>query len=375
VVLPTALDAGNQRVKTREEKMATQASNFIICTRDVDSRGRFVAEPGPTRYLRVPQGLRKYDPTHEVKSRDRWRLAVRAAADGVEDEITGTTGDVLVFVHGYNNDMDAITWRTETLQSTLLAQGWRGVVISFDWPSDNSTLNYLEDRADAAEVADRMVSDAIGLLVEAQQDTEHPCKINVHLLGHSTGAYVIMEAFNQAQKKGSLFRAEWRVAQVALIGGDIASTSLRADSEWASALFDRSLRLTNYSNRNDKVLGVSNAKRLGTSPRVGRVGLPLNAHPKAVNVDCSPYFATKDPTQSVFNGTFNHSWHIGDPVFALDLTLTLEGEIDRQALPTREKAAESLVLRPGQRPAFQEAWDSDSPQKARREVAETVART
>lgn len=345
--------------------MATQRSNFIICTRDVDSRGRFVAEPGETRFLRVPKGARSYDPSHEMRSRERWRLAVRAAADGVEDEITGTTGDVLVFVHGYNNDMNAITWRTEALQTTLQAQGWRGVVIAFDWPSDNQTLNYLEDRSDAAEVANRMVGDAIELLVEAQDDTENPCKINIHLLGHSTGAYVIMEAFNQAQKRGDLYRSHWRVAQVAMIGADIASSSLRTDSEWASAMFSRSVRLTNYSNRYDKVLGVSNAKRLGTSPRAGRVGLPGDAHPKAVNVDCSAYFTTKDPRHSTFDGTFNHSWHIGDPIFALDLALTLEGDIDRQALPTRERSADGLVLKAGQRPDFQAGWDAVSPRRAR----------
>ncbi|MFO0688663.1 MAG: alpha/beta fold hydrolase [Myxococcota bacterium] len=348
--------------------MATAPSNFIICTRDVDGQGRFVPEPGATRFLRVPRGLRRYDRSFEVKSRDRWRRALCDAADGGEDEITGTTGHVLVFVHGYNNDMDAITWRTEMLQQTLEAQGWRGVVVAFDWPSDNSTLNYLEDRSDAADVADRMVRDAIGLLIEAQNDTANPCKLNVHLLGHSTGAYVIMEAFNQAQKRGALYRADWRVAQVALIGGDIASSSLVAGGEWAKAMFDRSVRLTNYSNRYDKVLGVSNAKRLGTSPRVGRVGLPGDAHPKAVNVDCSDYFTTKDPSRSQFNGTFNHSWHIGDPVFALDLALTLEGEIDRQALPTREAGAAGLRLKAGQRPPFQAGWDSTTPNKAKKSL-------
>lgn len=346
--------------------MPTRPSNFIICTRDVDKKGRFTAEPGETRYLRVPQGVRKYDTSYEVRSRDRWRLAVRAAADGVEDEITGTSGDVLVFVHGYNNDLDAVTWRTEMLQTTLRAHGWRGVVVAFDWPSDNSTLNYLEDRSDAASVADRMVSDSIRMLVDAQNDRNNPCKLNIHLLGHSTGAYVIMEAFVQAAKKGALFRADWRVDQVALIGGDISSDSLRADSEWSRPMFDRCVRLTNYSNRHDKVLGVSNAKRLGTSPRVGRVGLPGNAHLKAINVDCTGYFATKDPRESTFNGTFNHSWHIGDPVFALDLALTLEAEIDRMALPTRVKTAEGLVLQPGQRPTYQAAWDTSSPQRARR---------
>ena len=314
--------------------MAAKSSMFIICVRDVDKKGRFVAEPGDTKFLRVPYGARRYD-TSNAMTRERWRMAVTAAADGEQDDVTGMTGDVLVFVHGYNNSPDAITWRTEMLQETLKQQSWRGQVIAFDWPSDNSTLNYLEDRSDAAAVADRMVTDAIGLLAEAQNDTKNPCTINVHVLGHSTGAYVIMEAFAQAQKHGSLFRTDWRVAQVGLIGADIAADSLKADSDWSRPLFNRCVRLTNYSNRHDKVLGVSNAKRLGTSPRAGRVGLPSGAHPKAVNVDCTDYFATKDPSQSRFNGTFNHSWHIGDSVFALDLALTLEGAIDRQALPTR----------------------------------------
>ena len=352
--------------------MAIKQSMFIICARDADRKGKFVAEPGPTRYLRVPLDAQSYDTSHEIKSREKWRLAVRAAADGTEDEVTGITGDVLVFVHGYNNGLGAITWRTRTLQNTLKAQAWRGQVISFDWPSDNSTLNYLEDRSDAAKVADRMVNDGIALLAEAQQDAVHPCTINIHLIGHSTGAYVIMEAFAEAQKRGNLFRTDWRVAQVALIGADISSDSLRSDSEWARPLFDRCVRLTNYSNRHDKVLGVSNAKRLGTSPRSGRVGLPANAHAKAVNVDCSAYFATKNPSQSTFNGTFNHSWHIGDPVFALDLALTLEASIDRHALPTRHATPDGLALQPGRRPMFQAAWDAETATAASRRLSATA---
>ena len=127
-------------------------------------------------------------------------------------------------------------------------------------------------------------------------------------------------------------------------------------------MYDRIFRLTNYSNRFDKVLGVSNMKRLGTAPRAGRVGLPTDLPSIAVNVDCSEYFSTKDPNQSIFAGTFNHSWHIGDPVFALDLALTLEGEIDRQAIPTRRIDQGKLTLLAGQsRPNYQEAWDEDRP--------------
>lgn len=339
-------------------------NTYLICTREADSKGAYTAEPGDTTFLRVPPGKNSYGAAEQI-SKSRWKKAVIAAADGNEDEITGATGDILFFVHGYNNDIPTVLWRTRTLQKGLAAQGWKGLVVGFDWPSDNSTLNYLEDRSDAAAVAQRLIDDALELLVDAQfpdDPATPPCTINVHLLGHSTGAYVIMEAFAQAAKNGDYFKKAWRIAQVAFIGGDVSSSSLAAQCDWAGPLYDRSFRLTNYSNGYDKVLGVSNMKRLGTAPRAGRVGLPPDAPRKAVNVDCSSYFITKDPQQSTFAGTFNHSWHIGDETFALDLALTLEGAIDRAVVPTRQIENGKLVLIAGQgRPEFQRLWDEDRP--------------
>lgn len=336
-------------------------NTFIICTREIGRGGKFGEEPGDTTFLRIPATAKRYDSSHVV-TRERWTKQVIAAADGEEDEITGATGDILFFVHGYNNDIPTVLWRTRTLQQTLAAQGSKGLVVGFDWPSDNETLNYLEDRDDASQVAVRLVDEALAILVGAQfpdKPGQPPCTINVHLLGHSTGAYVIMEAFSQAAKKGQYFKKPWRIAQVAFIGGDVSSASLAERSDWAKPMYDRIFRLTNYSNRFDKVLGVSNMKRLGTAPRAGRVGLGDDVPRKAVDVDCSEYFSTKDPKQSSFVGTFNHSWHIGDPVFALDLAMSLEGSIDREVIPTRRTVEGKLVLVPGERPAFQPGWDED----------------
>ena len=343
--------------------MAT-VNTFIVCTRGIDAAGQYTAEPGDTTFLRVPPSRSAYTPADKL-SRERWKKAVIAAADGTEDDVTGSTGDVLFFVHGYNNDIASVLWRTRMLQTTLAAQGWRGLVVGFDWPSDNSTLNYLEDRHDASQVAQRLIDDVLQLLIDAQfpagADTPQ-CTINVHLLGHSTGAYVIMEAFASAAKNGEFFKKPWRIAQVAFIGGDVSSASLATTSDWATPMFDRIFRLTNYANGYDKVLGVSNMKRLGTSPRAGRVGLPANAPAKTVDVNCADYFAGKDPAQSQFTGTFCHSWHIGDANFALDLALTLEGEIDRLVIPTRDNVGGRLKLVGGRkRPAGQPGWDATHP--------------
>ena len=339
-------------------------NTFLICTRDVSEKGEFLAKPGDTTFIKVAIAKRKYSYPDAIP-KELWTKSVIAAADGEEDEITGTTGDILLFVHGYNNDIQTVLWRTRTLQESLSAQGWKGLVVGFDWPSNNSTLNYLEDRYDASQVAQRLVDEALQIVVDAQFPTDpkvNSCTINVHLLGHSTGAYVIMEAFANASKKGELFKKPWRIAQVAFIGGDVSSASLSSSSDWAVPMYERIFRLTNYSNRFDKVLGVSNMKHLGSAPRAGRVGLPTEIPSKAVNVDCSEYFRTKDPKQSTFTGTFNHSWHIGDPEFALDLALTLEGEIDRQAITTRRNDQGKLTLVAGQgRPEYQEGWDEDRP--------------
>jgi len=341
-----------------------QHSAFLICTRDVDGAGQFTAEPGDTHFLKVGPSKRAHE-FRDAISREKWRKSVIAAADGEEDPITGARGEILFFVHGYNNDVPTVLWRTRTLQRMLADQGWRGLVVGFDWPSDNSTLNYLEDRHDASRVAQRLVDEILEILIDAQfpADAAAPsCRINVHLLGHSTGAFVIMEAFAQAAKKGKFYKKPWRLAQVAFIGGDVSSSSLCASCDWATPMYDRIFRLTNYSNRYDKVLGVSNMKRMGTQPRAGRTGLPGDIPRKAVNVDCSEYFATKDPRQSTFVGTFNHSWHIGDAEFALDLALTLEGAIDREAIPTRRLVDGKLILIAGhKRPEFQDSWDEDRP--------------
>jgi len=332
---------------------------YLISARKV-KKGEFIGEPGKINYLELEPDAVSYGPSDVIKE-SVWFDRVRDLADGNPNPTsTSQTGDVLFFIHGYNNDIKTVLWRQKHLQKDLEAEGWKGVVVGFDWPSEDSTLNYLEDRSDAAEVASALVSHGITRLARGQQTG---CQTNVHLLGHSTGAYVIMEAFSQAEKNGKLFKQPWRVGQVALIGGDISSSSLSIDSEWAAPMFRRIMRLTNYSNPNDKVLAVSNAKRLGVAPRVGRVGLPDTPHPKSVNVNCGQYFATLDPDTSTFTGTFNHSWHIGNRVFARDLAMVIEGGIDRQAIPTREVIDNQLVLADAPRPQFETKWDMVSPVK------------
>ena len=258
-----------------------------------------------------------------------------------------TIGNVLVFVHGYNNRIDDVMERHNLLQAGLGAAGYKGAIVSFDWPSDESTLNYLEDRRDAKTTAFRLVDDGIKVIAALQKERQkRKCEIDVHLLGHSTGAYVIREALSDAEQHASISSGNWTVSQVAFIGADISASSMSADNSKSQALFRHAVRITNYSSRFDRALKISNVKRLGTAPRVGRVGLPADAHSKCVDVDCSAYWSALPEPSDDFIGDFTHSWHFGDPLLAEDLAHTIEGDIDRHRIPTRRMEDGRLVLHP-----------------------------
>ena len=331
-------------------------SNFVISVRNVERRkGKepaFGNEPGPTRYLEVPDGEAPHPEKHKKPLSEWLKRVVERAEVGRREETPGSPvggyafGDVIVFVHGYKNSTAAVMHRHDLLQKRLGEQGYEGAIVSFDWPSATTTLNYLEDRSDARTTADRLVTDGIAVLARNQlaQD-RNECDIDVHLLGHSTGAYVIREGFYLAEQNRSISRVNWMVSQVALIGGDIARSSMSASDSKSGALFRHAIRITNYQNPHDAALQISNVKRVGAAPRVGRVGLPDDAPGNVVNVNVGDHWRSLDEKASQAEGNWSHSWHFDDPVFAEDLFRTILGHDDRSVIRTRVVENGQLVLR------------------------------
>ncbi|MCI0734108.1 MAG: alpha/beta hydrolase [Methylococcaceae bacterium] len=319
--------------------------DFVISTRRI-VRGEFGSEPGSSRYLIVPREENP-QPGHGV-SAAVWVNQIQSSATWGEDPRRGGAprGDILFFVHGFNNTQQDMIRRHRLIEANLKAKGFKGVVASFDWPSAGVALNYLEDRHDAKQVAGELVDGGIRMLAKGQQCD---CSINVHTLGHSTGAYVIREAFDDADDT-ALDNNAWIISQTVFVAGDVSSDSLSASNPSSEALYRHSTRVTNYSNRFDSVLKLSNAKRVGLAPRAGRVGLPPDPPDKAVNVDCSDRFeqqmenAERD-SDSNFDRS-GHSWYFNDPRFYEDLLETLKGDVDRDRIPTRRPDAQlGLVLR------------------------------
>jgi hypothetical protein len=118
------------------------------------------------------------------------------------------------------------------------------------------------------------------------------------------------------------------------VAGDVSAASLGAGNPGSESLYRHSYRVTNYYNRLDDALQVSNLKRIGLSPRVGRVGLPETQPVKAVDVDCTARFEATRPSDGSFA---SHTFYFDDPRFYADLATTLLGRVDRSALPTRDR--------------------------------------
>lgn len=308
--------------------------DYVMSVRKLE-RGRFGSEPGATRFLKVPDGAVP-DPEHRV-ARKAWVEELVEAAHGRADPLTGKgCGDITVLVHGYSTSPAEIVLRHRQLRADLAVAGYRGELVSFDWPSDDHAFNYLEDRVDAKLTALKLVDDGIALLAAAQY---RGCEINVHAVAHSMGCYVLREAFDDADDRPAIAASNWNVSQVCFVAADVSRASMSASDARSRSLYRHCTRLTNYQNPYDSVLKLSDVKRAGVAPRAGRRGLPADCPEKAVNVNCGEHFRTAYAAVRD-NG---HSWYFRDPVFVADLAETLAGNLDRRVVGARRSLPDGAL--------------------------------
>ena len=261
--------------------------DYMLVARSKSVDG-FSDEPGAVYFLGVPSDEDTPKFRHKMSPR-AWRDAVlEQASSGTRN--TQTTGDIVFYVHGYNNSQETVLERQRKLQRGLERNGFDGVVVSFDWPSADYVLNYLEDRHDANKSALMLVKHGIHAFAKMQ---EPACKIDMHVLAHSMEAYVVREAFDDADDTANIAQKSWSVSQVMLVGADVSVASLSAGNTKSSSLYRHCARLTNYHNPFDNALSVSAVKRIGVAPRAGRRGLEAPLHDKVADVHCGQYYENR----------------------------------------------------------------------------------
>ena len=302
-------------------------TTFFITVRSV-SGNQFGDNLGAIRYLAVPDGATPV-PSHAI-GRKSWITQVMATF--ARDVKGVVTGNVLFFVHGFNVGIADVDSEQNNVK-TGLADKFPCTIISFDWPSWTDTFAYLPELDTAKKTAIDLVNAGVRPLLAAQTND---CRVAVHALCHSMGAYVVREALDHADD-GIKTGTDWMLNQLVLIAGDVDAPDFVAGNKDTESMLGHTYRLTNYFNRYDEVLQISNVKRAGVEPRVGRVGLPDNAPANTVNVDCSAHFDTirRPGDDPIAAASWSHSWYFTDAKFYADLAETLLGAVDRIVIADR----------------------------------------
>ena len=320
--------------------------SFVLCVRDVSSDGKtFGSDIGPVSYLKIPTGNDLSIQTrpipnldNKINSSDKWlNNIVRQAMPGGKPSSNNL--DIVFFVHGYNTTPEEALTRQRLVEKNLNARGFQCMVIGFDWPTAGTPALYEYDRFEAQKAASLLVTEGILPFINY---TVKNCPINVHLMAHSMGAFVVREAFRAVDKgRNSDLANDWRIGQLVLFGADVSSNCFKLGDKDMTPIFNHCGRLTNYFSGYDEALAVSNLKNIDISSRVGRVGIPKDSLKDniAIDVNCGPRYKTIDEDKreqfQYINGMVSHSWYLEDDIWNDDLAFTLKGALDRYLIPTR----------------------------------------
>ena len=321
-------------------------NSFILSIRNkVINKDSYGIGIGGVSYLKVPDTITVPIPSEQVGLKVWLQEIVKQA--NPSDANAGEEVDIVFFVHGYNTDCQEALKRQRLVEVELRKRNFNCMVIGFDWPTAGNALMYEYDRTQALDAARFLVKG--GILPFANYSVIN-CPINVHVMAHSMGAFVVREAFRLVDKvRDASLANDWRVGQLVLLGADVSSNCFTPDNPDTQSIFNHCGRLTNYFSRYDEALAVSNVKNIDISSRAGRIGMPSPTNSKAVDVDCSSlYAAIPNRKFTIIEGMISHSWYFEDTVWYDDLATTLKGDIDRNVIPNRTHIGDDkFVLKAG----------------------------
>jgi len=197
------------------------------------------------------------DPSKELVTVGRRLMSEAAFQDEVIRRTAPRDTPITVFVHGYNYSYQEAVFRVAQLS---VETSESSVPILFSWPSDGRASGYLADRDGATYARD----DLVRLLVALRQDA--PGR-NIGVIGHSMGAWLVMEALRQMRMQGQGDIVDQ--LQVVLAAPDIDIDVFRKQ---AGAVGSLPTPLTLLVSPDDRALAVSGGLA-GRRARVGNAGL------------------------------------------------------------------------------------------------------
>lgn len=164
----------------------------------------------------------------------------------------GTNRDVLLYVHGFNTSLDEARGR---LTQIVYDARFGGVPVLFTWPSKSTLFGYVSDKDQATASRDalqKLMSDL----------SQVPGVGRVHVLAHSMGSWLAMEALRENAIAGRP-DLNGKLGDVMLAAPDIDLAVFR---QQLARL--QNTRVSIFVSRADRALSLS-SRIAGDRPRVG----------------------------------------------------------------------------------------------------------
>jgi len=236
-------------------------------------------------------GFGSEDPQKHFVALSRRGLDERMFLSELASHISGRVGssrDVLLYVHGFNTSYDEARFR---LAQIAYDGRFSGVPVLFTWPSAGSLLDY-----GAAKESATISRDALARLI--RQLAETPGVGRLHILAHSMGTWLTMEALRENAIAGSP-DLNGRLGDVMLAAPDIdlnvfRQQLARVDASHVSVLVAA----------NDRALSISRTLA-GDRPRLGALDPSAPGDRAALeSLGVKVYDLSRQSTELIGHGTY-----------------------------------------------------------------------
>ena len=205
------------------------------------------------------------DPTHPIEFQQGSGYNGNYQYGNVTQMLESCPPEIVIFVHGWGVSPGGAIEQLDRVKMALEKNKYNTTLIGFNWGSNINWTLAKELTKEQGEKLSRFVSD--------YKDTcknEQGINSDVHLLGHSMGARVILNALDELHNSSQWNNNNFTMSSVTLMGAavddeevstdpaDITADSTTADSEKAAfgnAIQNETTRFYNLYDPEDKALG------------------------------------------------------------------------------------------------------------------------
>ena len=160
------------------------------------------------------------------------------------------TKTALVFVHGFNTSFQDSVLRFAQI---IWDMQFKGAPVLFSWPSAGGVLNYIYDLNSA--MGARVWFQKLIQLLRADAGVE-----TIHIIAHSMGNFIVLDALSELAKAGSLPG----LSEVVMAAPDV---DVDVYKSLATSIRPKVRGMTLYASANDKALVAS--RKAARKPRAG----------------------------------------------------------------------------------------------------------